>query len=230
MRFLGLLMLWPGFVLAQGWIEYANVEEGFFVNFPGEPKVEETTWESEYEATFPARVYSVDTDQGRYSITVVDYRDAERIHTELVRERGCPPGAETCSGGPASFGGGIGIGYWRIDVQASMVYGAWQFLQRDAEVTHFMWNSIDFVEGLQLYLTNPDQSHTFASLYLHADRLYILEATTPEGVRGAGLFQQSLVFLDEEGNRIDYDRMYHNARPPPPPRLRDAESYEYLER
>ena len=33
MRFLGLLMLWPGFVLAQGWIEYANVEEGFFVNF-----------------------------------------------------------------------------------------------------------------------------------------------------------------------------------------------------
>ena len=230
MRFLGLLMLWPGFVLAQGWIEYANVEEGFFVNFPGEPKVEETTWESEYEATFPARVYSVDTDQGRYSVTVVDYRDAERIHTELVRERGCPPGAETCSGGPASFGGGIGIGYWRIDVQASMVYGAWQFLQRDAEVTHFMWNSIDFVEGLQLYLTNPDQSHTFASLYLHADRLYILEATTPEGVRGAGLFQQSLVFLDEEGNRIDYDRMYHNALPPPPPRLRDAESYEYLER
>lgn len=230
MRFLGLLMLWPGFVLAQGWIEYANVEEGFFVNFPGEPKVEETTWESEYEATFPARVYSVDTDQGRYSVTVVDYRDAERIHTELVRERGCPPGAEACSGGPASFGGGIGVGYWRIDVQASMVYGAWQFLQRDAEVTHFMWNSIDFVEGLQLYLTNPDQSQTFASLYLHADRLYILEATTPEGVRGAGLFQQSLVFLDEDGNRIDYDRMYHNALPPPPPRLRDAETYEYLER
>ena len=228
MRFLGLLMLWPGFVLAQGWIEYANVEEGFFVNFPGEPKVEETTWESEYGATFPARVYSVDTDQSRYSITVVDYRDAERIHTEQARD--CPPGAETCSGGDAITATGIGIGYWRVDVQASMVYGAWQFLQRDAELTHFMWNSIDFVEGLQLYLTNPDQSHTFASLFLHADRLYILEATTPEGVRGAGLFQQSLLFLDEEGNRIDYDQMYHNSAPPPPPRLRDAESYEYLER
>jgi hypothetical protein len=228
MRFLGLLMLWPGFVLAQGWVEYANVEEGFFANFPGEPKVEETTWESEYEATFPARVYSVDTDRGRYSMTVIDYRDAERIHTERVRDRDCPPGAETCSGGTAVTAN-TGIGYWRVDVQASMVYGAWQFLQRDAEVTHFMWNNIDFVEGLQLYLTNPDHSRTFASLYLHADRLYILEATTPEGVRGAGLFQQSLVFLDEEGNRIDYDRIHHNSAPPLP-RLRDAESYEYLER
>jgi len=205
-----LLLSAPSF--AQGWIEYPRVEDGFFVNFPGEPTIEDIAWASEYGATFPARAYSVDTDRGRYSMTVVDYREAERIHTERIQAEGCPPGAETCSGGPTS----TGIGYWRVDVQGSMVYGAGEFLRRDAEVTHFMWNFTELVEGLQLQLTNPDQSRTFASLYLHEDRLYILEATTPEGVRGAGLFQQALRFLDEDGNRVRYQRIYHNSAPPPP--------------
>ena len=94
-----LILLLSGPSFAQGWIEYPRVEDGFFVNFPGEPTIEDITWESEYEATFPARVYSVDTDRGRYSMTVVDYRDAERIHTERVQAEGCPPGAETGGGG-----------------------------------------------------------------------------------------------------------------------------------
>lgn len=204
-----LILLLSGPSLAQ-WIEYPNVEEGFFVNFPGEPAAEEITWASEYGANLPARVYSVETDRGRYSVTVVDYREAERIHTERAAD--CPEGAETCLGGTAS----TGVGYWRVDMQGSMVYGASQILQRDADVTHFMWNFTDLVEGLQLQLTNPDRSRTFASLYLHADRLYILEATTPEGVRGAELFQQSLAFLDDEGNRMRYARIYHNSAPPPP--------------
>ena len=203
-----LILLLSGPSLAQ-WIEYGNVEEGFFVNFPGEPTAEEIIWESEYGAPLPARVYTVDTDRGTYAVTVVDYREAQRIHTELAAN--CPEGAETCLGGTAS----TGVGYWRVDTQASMVYGAWQVLQRDAEVTHFMWNFTDLVEGLQLQLTNPDQSRTFVSLYLHADRLYILEATVPQGRRGMELFQQSLAFLDGDGNRIRYERIYHNSAPTP---------------
>ena len=207
-----LMLSLPGLSFAQGWIEYANIEEGFFVNFPGEPTVEETTWETEYGAAMPARVYSVENNRGSYSVTVVDFRDAQRIHAERVNASNCPPGAETCTGGPGS----TGIGYWRIDKQGSMAYGAWQMFQRDAEVTHFMWNFVDLVEGLQLQLTNPDESRTFASLYLHADRLYILEATAPPGRRGMGLFQQSLRFLAEDGSRIRYERFYHNSAPPPP--------------
>ena len=206
-----LMLTLPGLSFAQGWIEYANIEEGFFVNFPGEPTVEETTWETEYGAAMPTRVYSVENSRGSYSVTVVDFRDAQRIHAERVSASECPPGAETCTGGPGS----TGIGYWRIDKQGSMAYGAWQMFQRDAEVTHFMWNFVDLVEGLQLQLTNADQSRTFASLYLHADRLYILEATAPPGRRGMGLFQQSLRFLAEDGSRIRYQRFYHNSAPPP---------------
>ena len=203
-----LILLLSGPSFAQ-WIEHPNVEEGFFINFPAEPMVEEITWESEYDAIFPARVYSVETNRGRYSVTVVDYREAERIHTE--RAEACPEGAETCLGAITS----TGVGYWRLDVQGSMVYAASQFLGRDAEMTHFMWGITAFVEGLRLHLTNPDQSRTFASFYLHADRLYILEATTPEGVQGAGLFLQSLQFLDEQGTRVHYERFYHNSAPPP---------------
>jgi hypothetical protein len=46
---------------------------------------------------------------------------------------------------------------------------------------------------------------TYASLYLHARRLYILNATVPEGGPPQGLFQQSIAFLDEEGKQIRYD-------------------------
>jgi len=215
MRSLGFLVLVASMLFAsgpsfaQGWIEYSDLEQGFGVNFPADPTVEEIDWQSEFGATLPARVYRADTPRGSYSVTVVDYREIERILTEQAAD--CPPGAETCSGTAAS----TGTGYWRADMQGSMIYAAWQFLQRDAEVTHFMWHFLDLVEGLQLQLTNPDQSRTFASIYLHTDRLYVLEATVPHGRRGMGLFQQSLQFLDEQGQRIRYERIYHNSGPRP---------------
>lgn len=195
--------------LAQGWIEYRDLERGFGVNFPGEPTIEETVWESQFGAMLPARVYRADTPRGNYSITVVDYRGIEAILTEQAAD--CPPGSETCSGTLAT----TGAGYWRADKQGSMVYAASKFIMSDAEVTHFMWHFLELVEGLQIQLTNPDQSRTFVSIYLHDDRLYVLEATVPQGRRGMGLFQQSLQFLDEEGGRIRYERIYHNSGPRP---------------
>ena len=50
----------------------------------GEPRVEDIKWPSEYGAVFPARVYSLEQGGGRYSVTVVDYTDAERIHAALM--------------------------------------------------------------------------------------------------------------------------------------------------
>ena len=41
---------------AQSWIEYTNLEDRFSVNFPGEPTVEDTTYTSQYEAEYPARI------------------------------------------------------------------------------------------------------------------------------------------------------------------------------
>ena len=47
-----------GPVFAQGWIEYASPADFFGVNLPGEPRIEDTTYTTEYEAVLPARSYT----------------------------------------------------------------------------------------------------------------------------------------------------------------------------
>ncbi|NIW24513.1 MAG: hypothetical protein GWN29_08080 [Gammaproteobacteria bacterium] len=67
-------------------------------------------------------------------------------------------------------------------------------------------------------MTNADQSRTYASMYYHEGRLYVLEATVPAESLPQGLFQQSLSFIDAEGRRIRY-RLYPDGsreRVPPP--------------
>ena len=84
------ILLISGPAFAQSWIEYTSRQDLFSINFPGEPTVEDTTYTSQYEAEYPARVYTRHNGESRYSITVVDHTDAERI----FKERG-PLGAHS---------------------------------------------------------------------------------------------------------------------------------------
>jgi hypothetical protein len=205
------LAMTPGLAFAQEWTEFASRDDRFSCNFPGQPRVSTTTWTSEYGAELPARVYLAENPSGRYSMTVVDYRDIERILTE--KSKSCPAGAETCRGNPPS----TGLGYWRVDLQGALVYATWKLMSRpDVQTTHFMWNFIDLVAGHQLHLTNPDKSRTFASIYMHEHKLYVMEGTVPDGLPEPGLFQQSLGWLDENGNGIRYSAIYLQGAPRPP--------------
>jgi hypothetical protein len=198
----------PGF--PQEWIEFASREDRFTCNFPGQPRVTETTWRSELGTELPARVYRVDLGPSRYSVIVVDYNHSRRILSERARD--CPAGAERCSGGDAT-----GEGYWIHDVRGAMLYATWTFLQRDAKVTHLGYNFADRVEGHQLHLTNTaDQSRTYASIYTHDNKLYVMEGTVPAGAPEPALFQQSLGWLDENGIGLRYESIYSNGYPPPP--------------
>jgi hypothetical protein len=203
---------------AQEWIDFVSRDDGFRVNFPGQPAVSQATYTSEYGADLPARVYRATRGEERYSMTVVDYRPIEQILT--AKAKTCPPFAdERCTG----FGAGatVGAGYWRTDVRGALVWASWQFMQRDAKVTHYMWNFIDLVEGHQLQLTNnADRSRTFVAIYMHDNRLYIMEGTVPAGDPEPGLFQQSLGFVDNDGNGIRYRDYYDNDYPPPPLAIR----------
>lgn len=184
---------------AQDWSTYTNKVDRFEVNLPGEPKVSEITWASEYGGVFPARVYAYEQNGNRYSVTVVDYTDAERIHAARTNRTEADSGAM----------------YWQIDVQASIAYAATKFRQRPGvKVTFDAWHYIDLVSGHQLQLTNADQSRTFVGIYLHESRLYILEATVPARAPQPGLFQQSLSFLDASGNKVRYNSIYFNRLPP----------------
>jgi hypothetical protein len=195
---------------AQEWIEFASREDRFTANFPGQPKITDTTWQSEYGATLPARLYSAESGRSKYSMLVVDYTRAKEILAEKAKN--CPPGAETCKGSPTT-----GAGYGIVDVRGAITYATWKMMQRDAKVTHLMWNFMDLVEGHQMQLTNAaDKSRTFVSIYMHQDKLYVMEATVPAGYPEPGLFQQSLGWLDENGVGLRYQSVYTNGFPAPP--------------
>lgn len=211
-----LVLVVTGTSFGQGFTEFASPKDYFAVSFPGQPSVRDTTWMSEAGVTLPARVYTVDNARGKYSMTVVDYKDIEKL--SLARAADCQK-----SGGE----GDVCMNSWRSDVGGAIVWATWQFMQRSAKVTFYGWYSADQVPGHQLQLQNADGSRTFATVNMHLTRLFILEATVPRGAPAPGLFQQSLMFLDDEGKSIRY-RVYYSPThsdewkfpAPAPPRAR----------
>lgn len=188
---------------AQEWIDFVSREDRFSINMPGQPKVETIEWESEYGSTFPGRVYTAVRNgmwgPERYSITVIDYTDAERIYYA----RPHPPSFQQEE-------------YWMMDIMGSIQYAATKLyrFKPGVKVTHDAWHYIDLVEGHHLNLINPDGSKTFVAIYLHENRLYILDGTVPADAPEPGLFTQSLSFVDAEGKRVRYDEIYSNRLPP----------------
>ena len=120
---------------------------------------------------------------------MVDFSDAVEIYEDLAEEINVA-GAHN---------------FWLYDQMGAIAYAARQFRLRGGKVTYDAWHHVDFIGGHQLFLSNPDQTRTYAGIYRHADRLYILEATVTEDAPPQGIFQQSLTILDEEGKRIRYD-------------------------
>jgi hypothetical protein len=185
---IGSIIFFSGTVFAQDWAEFVDRAEYFSINFPGKPEVSEIDYVSEYGVTLSAKVYTLKKGEIVYTVTVVNYNEAARIYQEL----------------PDRTDEGNNKALWLYDQRASVAYAARNIRLRGGEVTYDAWHHIDMVEGHQLQITNPDNSRTYAGMYLHAGRLYIVEATVPQGGLPQGLFQQSLTFLDEEGARIRY--------------------------
>jgi hypothetical protein len=197
-------LLTSGPCFGQDWIEYRNRADFFSVNFPGEPKARDISYRTEYSITLPARVYSVENGPARYSVTVVDYANLESLEAERVKNCKAAGGdGDSCND------------HSLADMRGAIVYATWNFLQRDAKVTHFSYSNVDRVEGHELQLTNADRSRTFVSIHMHENRLYILEGTVPAGSPAPALFQTSLGFLDKDGKGIRYDTPYSNGFPPP---------------
>lgn len=189
-----------GTSLSQEWTEFVSRDDRFTITFPGQPKVAETTWTSQFSAILPARIFSGTQGAGHYTVTCVDYNPIERLLTE--RSRGLPALDLAIHV--------YGLGYWKTDVRSAVVYAASKFLERDGKVTSISSNFADLVAGMLVELTNADQSRTFASIYMHANRLVITEATIPRGYPPPTIFQQSLGWLDAKGVRIRYPFINHN--------------------
>ena len=183
------LLLFSGISNAQGWMEYVNLNDFFSINLPGDPEINETTYLSEFDATYPARIYTVQSEKSLYSVTVVDFTDAQAIHAAMEKTE-----AATSSS------------TWINDQRAAVARAAREIRSRAGEITHDAWSHIDRVEGLQLQITNSDNSRTYAGIYMNGNssRLFILEATVAPRSMPPGQFQQSLGFVNSTGNRIRY--------------------------
>ena len=214
-----LLLSMPTAALAQDWTEFVSKQDYFSVSFPGQPAVREITYPTEYRITLPGRVYAVDGKRGRFSVTVVDYRDAMKIHE--ARNKKC-----VADGGD----GDQCQDDWPEEMRGVLVYASWNFMKRDGvKLTHYAHYNSDRVEGHEIHLTNADGSRTFAVAHMHEDRLYILEATVPRGTPPPGIFQISLRFLDKEWRPVRYEwvgtQLYSNGYPAPP-RVRPGQGNE----
>src|SRR6185436_33079 len=191
-----LLLMMSGSAAAQEWEEYTNIPDGFKINFPGPPRVTETTWTSQLDYKLPAKIFRADKGNERYSVTVVDYSSIEQQGVE--RAKSCPPGNANCR---ANAPPALGPGYSHHDERGAIVYATEKLLMRDAKLTDLAWDWQDMVEGHFIQLTNnADQSRTFAYVAMHQHRLYIVEGTVPKGYPEPGLFQQSMGWVDKAGN------------------------------
>jgi len=217
----GLLLAMSGPLIAQeDYIEFESKEDRFTVTFPGTPTITEGTWFTEYGVVLPSKIYTISGLSGRHTLTVVDYTPVERILVE--KSKNCPLGAETCQG-IADFG----LGYWKNDIRGAVTYAISRILtERDVKVTHLMFNLMSLVGGQEIQLTNlKDQSRTFVSAYMHANRLVIAESTVPKGFPPPTIMQQTLGWLDENGRSIRYQYPYLNEpdrTAPPTPIRRQA--------
>ena len=183
-----LILMFSGSVLAQRWVQFASVEDGFRMMAPGDFEIEDVDFETEYGIIVPAHIYRHENDIGKYTMTVVDYRDSQSLHNKRIEELD-----------------GVYIGvYGEVDVRGSIAFAAKKVRDRANSIEYDAYHYISRVDGHQLQTTNPDRSRTFAAIYLRESRLYVSEATVKEGETPPGMFQQSLEFIDEDGGQIRY--------------------------
>ena len=194
----------------QEWNQYLAFDDFFSAAFAGEPAIHEGTYLTEYGLTLPTRVYSAEDSFGEYSVTVVDWREAAERHE--VSYEACKASVGDLRGGenPAVCGDRT-----NGEIRGATLHAAGAYLRREGELTHFGLTAAEGVEGTRIQLRNRDGSQTYVAIYWHEFRLYIVDATSPQGMPPPVAFSTSMGFIDEEGRRIRYSGRYSPLFPPP---------------
>lgn len=177
--------------------EFLSVEDRFSADFPSTPTIRESTYTTELGVVLPARIYTAEDDFGAYSVTVVDWRDAEPVYDAFLS------GCQDCDGAMAN------------DIRGATLHAAFDVVSRGGEVTYLGQIETEEVEGVRIHLLSEDGSRTYATAHWHAYRLYIIEATAPPGAPPPNFFPVSIGFVDEEGRRVRYEQRYSPLFPTP---------------
>ena len=209
---------------AQEPIDYVSKLDYFSINFPSEPRLQDTTYPDEYRlAPLPARVYTADQGRNHYTVTVVDYRNVPKMHAARNVECVHDAGADKPGLTPQQRRDLVGDACQDEtvkDIRGAMMWATWNIVQKAAKITHLAHYNIDVIEGHEIHTINPDESRTDAAIHMYENRLYIAEATVPKGAPPSNWFQVSLRFLDENLKPVRYQysglMTYSNGYPKPP--------------
>ena len=203
--------------------DYVSKLDYFSINMPSEPKIAEIKWADEYRIMLPARVYTADQGRNHYTVTVVDYRDAPKIHAarnvQCIHDAGADKPGLTQQQRRDLIGDSCQDETVK-DIRGAMMWATWNIVEKAAKVTHLAHYNIDVIEGHEVHTINPDESRTYAAIHMYENRLYIAEATVPKGAPASNWFQISLRFLDEQYRPVRYQysglMTYSNGYPKPP--------------
>ena len=182
------ILLLSSSAFAQDWTEYINKEDGFRVDFPGQPTITTTTFKSMRRGFARARLL-----RRPWSRPLFDYRRRLPRHSKDRRRAGKENVSHELRRRTLVRPRQRRPGYWKEELGGALLHAMYTFIKRDAKVTHLAWAWQDLVEGIELQLTNnSDQSRTFVHISMHKNRLYIVEGTVPGNYPPPGLFQQSM--------------------------------------
>jgi len=196
---------------AQEWSQYFALEDSFSIEIPGEPTVRDTTYETEFGIMLPARVYTAEDDFGTYSITAVDWSEASALHEARY---------EACMASTSDLRDGenpdiCNRNRARNEIGGAMLHAASDFVKRGSDVTYLGQMDSEEIEGVRIHLINEDGSRTYGATHWHENRLYIIDATAPQGAPPPNAFPVSIGFIDEEGRRVRYEERYSPLLPTP---------------
>jgi len=141
-------------------------------------------------------------------VKVVDYNNIQAIDRRRPRPA---RGRRNLQGRPGrrQF---YGPGYWKPDIEGATIYATYQLLQRDAKLLYMggaTWTC------RREHGVAPQQGQF---PYLRGDLHARKQAVHPRRNRASGYpvpdwFQQSIGWIDENGNGIRYLTIYHNGFP-----------------
>lgn len=193
------LFLSPGAACAQAQElnPYLALNDLFSADFPAAPTIRESTYTTALGIILPARVYTAEDDFGKYSVTVVDWRNAEELYEAFLA------GCQDCDGAMPN------------DIRGAALHAAFGFVSRGGEVTYLGKMDTEEVDGVRVHLLNGDGSRTYSTAHWHEYRLYIIEATAPPSAPPPNSFTVSIGFIDEDGRRVRYEERYAPLFPTP---------------
>ena len=126
---LALVLSLAGPAAAQEWDVYKNIQDGFSVNFPGQPRITEI--DLDVAVRLQASCARVQRREGPRTI----YGDRRRLQRAravgIERAKSCAPGNAQCR----QNAGVMGPGYWRHDMRGAVMFATSKLVLGAAKVT-----------------------------------------------------------------------------------------------